>query len=61
LVIERNLPPLIPDKPQKNWTNRLRRLSDIRQKPNPRWPPWWPSWMSGGTGHREEPFSSHPQ
>jgi hypothetical protein len=22
---------------------------------------WQPSWMSGGTGHQQEPSSSHPQ
>jgi hypothetical protein len=58
LIIERNLPLVIPNKPQKNWMNRPRRLSSNRRKPNPR---WWPSWMSGGADHRKEPSSSHPQ
>jgi hypothetical protein len=47
LVIERNLPPVTPNKPQKNRSIRSRRSSDNRQKRNTRWLPWRPSWMRG--------------
>jgi hypothetical protein len=39
LIIERNLPLVTPNKPQRIWFNRLRRLPSNRWKPNPR---WWP-------------------
>jgi hypothetical protein len=37
LIIERNLPLVTPNMPQKNWINRPRRLSCNWWKPNPRW------------------------
>jgi hypothetical protein len=50
VIIKRNLPPVTPNEPQKNWTSRQRLWLENR-----------PSWMSGGADHRKEPSSSHPQ
>jgi predicted nucleic acid-binding protein len=36
LIIERNLPVVTVNKPQRNWINRPRRLSSNRWKPNER-------------------------
>jgi hypothetical protein len=49
LIIERNLPLVTPNKPQKNWMNWPRRLSSNQRKPNPK---WWP--FSGHLGWAAE-------
>jgi hypothetical protein len=39
VIIERNLPPVTPNEPPKNWTSRPRRWPENWRKPNPRWRP----------------------
>jgi hypothetical protein len=51
LIIDRNLPLVTPNKPQKNQKNRPRCLSSNRWKPNPRWQPYHMSGFLGKENH----------